>query len=80
MTYDEFERIGLEESTPYAWIKIAWEAQPWAGQPFKEEALRRFFRVSIDELPNAAVFALEYISSQEVAPGALESIGRNLRS
>lgn len=79
MKYEEFERILLDEDVPYAFIKIAWEAKPWAGEPFNEINLREVGKKMVRWLPKEALDALREISSQEIEPGALESIGRRLR-
>lgn len=78
MTYDEFERIGLDEGMPYAFCKIAFHAMPWSSAPFDEQKLRRVCRQMIADLPVKGLEALREISKQEFTTGALEAFASSM--
>ena len=80
MTYDEFERVGLDEGCPYGLCKLAWA---WSGrescggfpvQPFYDEKLRYFFRSMLSRMPEDALRAVKFVDSFELEPGAMDSI------
>lgn len=80
LTYDDFERIGMELGAPYALCKIAWEYRPILQLPWgtsrDTDALYVFWRKVLEKFPPEAMEPLKFLSSFEVEPGTWEEIVR----
>ena len=76
MTYEQFERIGMDMGMPYALCKIAWEWLPFKHERFNKMKLEFFFRTALQNMPPEALAASLKVSSLELQEGALEHIAK----
>lgn len=78
MSYEEFERIGMDEGAPYALCKMTWEWKPWERDCLVPNplAIRMMFRIALSVMPEEAMAALRKVSALEIEEGALESMAR----
>ena len=81
MTYDDFERIGMDEGAPYAFCKIAWEMNrphpdAFEKHPLYELELRAWFQEILAGCPQATLDRLRQLDASDMAPQNIEQAAR----
>ena len=69
----------MAEGVPYAFIKLCWNAKPWADLEYDEFKTRHAFKTMLKLLDDDSLSALKLLSSFEIEEGVLEKIGKEWR-
>ena len=78
MTYDEYERIGMDLGATYAFCKLTWEILPAIlnNNPFEKSCVKFFMEEMLADMPDDVRESFIAISDLDIDPKLLESFGK----